>query len=345
MAAVAVMLHHYSSRYALTTRTPLPLSVSFPQGHYGVDLFFILSGFVIMMTLTRTRDAYEFAASRVARLWPAYLACMTLTWAGLTLANERWPLPTSVNKFLFNLTMMPDVFGYGYIDGSYWSLFYELAFYALAAAAYYLGGGRRIELLCFGWLVVSVAFHVLNRQGAIGRWGSLVQLYMALKFAPLFVMGVMLYRIRSESGGRTSWAILVLAWGCCGLGAPYHTDGPIPGWGYFLLAGALASLVWAATREGSVLAKLRPVVFLGTISYPLYLIHQNLGYLAIRRLTAAGVGPHAAVLIAIALAILTAAAIHELVEKPGQNAVRALFALARRRLLGSTVPTTPSVSP
>ena len=72
LAALAVVFYHYTTRFdQLFGHTfPLPWSVSW--GHYGVDLFFMLSGFVILMTLERTSDSWKFAWGRFSRLYPAY---------------------------------------------------------------------------------------------------------------------------------------------------------------------------------------------------------------------------------------------------------------------------------
>src|SRR4029079_9276164 len=102
-------------------------------------------------------------------------------------------------------------------------------------------------------------------------------------FAPLFVIGVMLQRIRSGKSTRAAWAVLAAAWGCCAFGPPYPTYHPMPGWGYFLLVGALGLAVWIGTMERSFLSRVPPLLFLGDISYPLYLVHQTLGYLAIMK--------------------------------------------------------------
>jgi peptidoglycan/LPS O-acetylase OafA/YrhL len=331
IAAVAVMLHHYTGRYPQITRNPLDLSFRFPDGHFGVDLFFIISGFVIPLTLHRTRDLYEFVASRVGRLWPAYLACMALTATIVAQAHVSWGAPFNQPTILANMTMMPELFDRWPIDGSYWSLFFELVFYVLAAAGFFLARGRGTEVLCLCWLLSGIAVRLWMPRSPVGFSGVQLETYLALRFAPLFVIGVMFQRIRSGQSVRAAWAVLAAAWACSAFGPPYRTYRPIPNWGYFLLVGALALAVWIGTMERSPLSRVLPLLFLGDISYPLYLCHQNLGYLVILKLTRAGLGPNLSVLITITFAILLATALHYLIEKPGQKGVRWLFARARQR--------------
>ena len=51
-----------------------PLSFDMGAGHFGVELFFIISGFVILMTIERLKTVRDFAIARVTRLMPAFLA-------------------------------------------------------------------------------------------------------------------------------------------------------------------------------------------------------------------------------------------------------------------------------
>lgn len=63
LAALAVVLFHYTARFDELFATTPQSSLSFPNGHYGVDLFFIISGFVIFMTLQRMRRPADFLVS------------------------------------------------------------------------------------------------------------------------------------------------------------------------------------------------------------------------------------------------------------------------------------------
>jgi hypothetical protein len=83
-------------------------SVSVPAGYRGVDLFFIISGCVILMTLDRTREAGHFVVSRFSRLFPTYWAAMLTSYAVVTLTG----LPgkqVSATDLLLNVTMMPEL--------------------------------------------------------------------------------------------------------------------------------------------------------------------------------------------------------------------------------------------
>ena len=88
--------------------------------------------------------------------------------------------------------------------------------------------------------------------------------------------------------------------------------------------------VWLAIRPLP-MSLLAPLVFLGRILYPLYLLHQEMGFPVIARLEAVGVTPDAAALLTAALAIVAAWGISRTVEYPAQAWPRARYRRWRER--------------
>lgn len=94
-AAGGVMLHHYTGRWGvlealnLSRRTPLSESPWLRSGWVGVEIFFVISGYVIAMSAENT-TASDFIRRRALRLWPAALICSTIT-ALLLLATGLQP--------------------------------------------------------------------------------------------------------------------------------------------------------------------------------------------------------------------------------------------------------------
>ncbi len=159
VACLMVVFFHYAHRGALDgwspAANPIGLSDFARYGYLGVHLFFIISGFVIFLSV-RNATVRDFFASRVSRLYPAYWVAVPLTWV-LVKFFDLPELQVSWWEMLVNLTMVPHWFGVPYVDGAYWSLGVELQFYILVGVALKFDLDRRAEWFLAGWLLLHQA--------------------------------------------------------------------------------------------------------------------------------------------------------------------------------------------
>jgi len=121
LAALAVAIFHYTTFYDSQVGHIDPLPLEFPAGNYGVHLFFLISGFVIFMTLERTRGSTDFVVSRFSRLFPAYWVAIAATSLAVAAIGMPWQR-VSATDLLLNLTMVQQFLGAEHMDGSYWTL-------------------------------------------------------------------------------------------------------------------------------------------------------------------------------------------------------------------------------
>lgn len=187
LAALAVALYHYTYflPFMLPDATPAPVSVWW--GCYGVQLFFAISGFVILGTLERTRDLGRFVPARAKRLLPEYWGAMAVTaLVASVFAPER--LRVDPLTWVSNLPMMQLWTGTRMVDDVYWSLNVEIGFYAAMALASKLGWTRRIEVVVFGWLIAK---WLLAAAGA-PDW---LVLLLLTDHAPWFGTGLVAWRL------------------------------------------------------------------------------------------------------------------------------------------------------
>ena len=315
IAAVMVVLFHflynYQAKYGHTFAIPEWLHL----GETGVHLFFIISGFVIFWTLTRSERPMDFVFSRFSRLYPPFWVAMIATFAFVSLAGPA-DRAVSWETLLVNATMFHEFVGYAHVDGVYWTLSIELAFYILAFAAMVCGLLRFTDYICIGWLAASYA-HALT-----GVDVGILEQALLLQYNLLFVAGISFYRFWSGQARIFPVVCVAAAVILAYLRFPVDTAVAITIWiGLFALV-IVGRLQWLNQRA---------LVWLGSISYSLYLIHQNIGYGIIEWGYAIGLSPLFSIGLALAVSFAGAQAITSFVEKPALSTLRGWYKARKAR--------------
>lgn len=313
IAVLMVLVYHYTTRFG--ELFPRWQWGGFALGNYGVHLFFVISGFVIFMTLERSEQAADFLVARFSRLYPAYWTGALVTGAALWLMAGPVS-PPSAPQLAINLTMLQGFLGVPSVDGAYWSLEIELIFYAMALAAFATGLQRRADALIAGWLLLAaIAASPLWNAHLAGVTAARAAAHLLiLEFAPFFAIGIVCYRLyRGQGSAPLNYALIATALAVVALTQPLAVT---------LMIAAGTFVLWKVARGGLPLLRLSPLIFLGTISYPLYLVHQKIGHAVLFALAEHGWTPVMRIAAAAGLAIALATAITFLVERPAMRAIR-----------------------
>ncbi|MCK9686506.1 acyltransferase family protein [Scleromatobacter humisilvae] len=310
IAAMLVVFFHYTVRYGdLFGDLAAPFHATY--GFLGVQVFFGVSGFVILMTLERCRTPLDFVRARALRLYPAYWTALLITFVVLLV----FPLPGRTPGWwqgAVNLTMLQAFVNVPHIDGAYWSLEVELVFYAWMLAIFATGWMRNVRWWIVLWLALSigilVAARLLHRSVP-----TLADRYLLVEYSAYFSIGAAAYLdFRAMRIDRTTWALFALALAAAWLSAGLQG---------LLVAAAMVLLFSLIVLRRAALLNTPLLVFLGTVSYPLYLLHQNIGYVIINRLRDHGFEYGWAVAIAFGVSLAAAAALTFGVERPVQRRV------------------------
>ena len=312
LAALAVVLFHYTDRFGdLYGHRTAPL-LAVPWGHYGVQLFFGISGFVIFMTLERTRSLGDFAVSRASRLYPAYWTAILLTTAVVALAGPR-ELALSPAHIGANFTMLQGFAMIPSVDGVYWTLAVELAFYGAMAALWQWRLLARIEIVLIGWLALKWVWTFAPvLTGIEPSW--LIGTILIQQHIPFFAIGIAAYRLRSPGGDkRRPWAVIAAA---------LITVAACDDAAHLLVATIAAAALVTVARRPIPLLGAAPLVWLGAISYSLYLLHQYIGFAILLRLEAQGMNATFAIAFTLGAVLLLAAAVTFWIERPALRAIR-----------------------
>ncbi|GHH78517.1 acyltransferase family protein [Promicromonospora soli] len=329
VAAAAVLLYHFtattsvSGYWGVNPVHAFPLLNEFTRyGWLAVELFFMISGFVILLT-SDGRGIAGFIASRVGRLFPAYWACVVLT-AGL---QQVWSggRQASLTETLVNLTMVQDLFQVTGLQVVFWTLLVELKFYLLVLVVLALGPLTRNRVLAFAaiWPLAGWAAQALGAQWLVD--------WLVPNYAPYFAVGMLLFLAYRDGFDLVTGLILVGSLGLCVMrvvdaaGRASDLQGVLVS--PFVAAAIMLACVvavWATTLQGKVRPPGRLVAALGTagaLTYPIYLVHTQFGY-AVIDLLAHQTTRTVALFAAGALSVVLAVAIHYGVERPTSARLR-----------------------
>ncbi|MFD6135525.1 acyltransferase family protein [Isoptericola sp. NPDC060257] len=319
VAAMAVLAYHYlavnHSAWGPRTDEAFPnLQPVAVFGSFGVQLFFVVSGFVILMSAWG-RGVRSFAASRVGRLFPAYwlsVAAVVLLLVVVAPGHKEVDIPETAA----NLTMVQRAFGVQDIESVYWTLWAELRFYLLIGVLLAFGMTRnRLVAFAAVWPVLAAV--------AVQSGSTLWITVLVGTDAPLFAGGMMLYLLTKERRSLVLWLVLTLNIALAGvisghsqaLRIAHSTDvtiGAQASWVAILVCFALVALV-SLTRLDRL--SWTWLTLVGALTYPLYLLHSSWGQWLIGKAS-----PHApaAVTFAVVTVIMLAAAylVHRFVERP-----------------------------
>ena len=311
----------------------------------GVDLFFLISGFIMVLT-TRSFDgtrgyAWRFLVKRFVRIWPIY-AIATVVYMAVGQHGVQG-LREVAMRALEGLLFIPHdpvrfPLYFQMSVGVAWTLCFEFGFYVVFAAAMLFGRYRYFALAA--WLAATLVV-VPACQGTLDFSVDSSRMVHGLRYSVLalnpivwdFVLGMLAGWVHVSSlrvhrrvliVGVTAAGLLtvILGWDALGL-VNFH--GP-RGWGSLAAVAFLGVVLSAKARPFQVPAWM---VWLGDVSYSLYLFHV-LAFIGVTQVVAMyGLSGHAAgftrFVLQPALATLVAAAMYRYVEAPVSAWMRSAF--------------------
>jgi peptidoglycan/LPS O-acetylase OafA/YrhL len=320
-ACVAVVLFHLTCRGNAPDSFMIP---SYPSlapftsyGFLGVELFFMISGYVICET-GNTRSARSFFAARASRLLPAFWICCSLTY--LVMRQSEYPSHAiSIAEYVINMTMLGGWLKTKPADSSYWSLLVEMHFYFLFLILLACGLAARLRQFAALWLLLSVMLLLLPVK--LGNF------FLIPYWSAHFIAGIgfwIFHRTPHRAWGAGLVALsfpiacILLIQRLPGLesllGRAYN---PVVAASILLIMYCLmlAALRWHPA------SKKRWLLIAAGSTYPLYLIHQNAGYVLMNQLIVVLSTTMTLIITLLAVGLLSVA-IHVYAESPLSRRLR-----------------------
>lgn len=301
LAALAVVLFHYLTNYDKHYGHSFSVPDFFSFGYLGVPLFFMISGFVIFMTVSNSKNIVDFAISRFSRLFPVFWVAVTITYVWVIFLG---PVDRSVgfNEYVINLSMLHEYVGVPHVDRVYWTLSIELMFYFWMSV---LLISKNLKWVC-------LIFSILIIAGLLQQFiPEVVRQVFILKYIAFFSAGVAFFKVAND-GVKVQYVLLILL----SLLYVYMY--------YSLFESIIITVIYGyfSLRMFVSWAPNRVFLYMGSISYSLYLVHQNIGYSIIQTGYQNGLDPLLSISVALLFSVLLAGILRRFVEVPGQRAVR-----------------------
>lgn len=339
VAILLVMSFHYfyhlESSYYKSTLYPYGETFSnvivFKYGYMGVELFFIISGFVIAMTLESSKSLLDFAIRRFVRIWPALIVSAVITffllnWSDAPFTHVRrqtWP------NFLPSLTLTPPALWSGwfpkidYVTGVYWSLVVEIRFYMIALILYWLFARQNFAR---NLVIFTVLIYVV--RAVLRRWlpgyNGVYDGFFVPDYMPWFAAGSVFYELYKERLTK-GMALILLAVTyvlIARISLNYAVIGREP-----LISSSFALLFlilfwFLSTKPASMsIFEVPPLVWIGQCSYSIYLYHYAVGMILISQISKTiGLGPQLVLVAGVYLLVFAVGRIsYVTIENPARR--------------------------
>lgn len=296
ISAIGVVMYHYTTRYdEIYGHNDSILECQY--GYMGVVTFFLLSGCLACIHLKDNEVPFKWLKNRIIRLFPIYWISMTLTFV---LSRNFLPSRNvSFFEYILNFTMFNEILGAKSVDGAYWTLRYELTFYLIIFGILLFKKADRMKEIFVLWQVGIFLLDIVKQYIEIpnGLLNILLSQYIAV-----FVIGVVLgtiYKNKSMSFMDIVSIVIALVYFFLKNGFAYTI--------YLFAVLCLFVIIlendnirkWELPRWGH-----KILIWVASISYPLYLVHQNIGYIIILKLEKLQIDSILAVIVSIVVAIL-----------------------------------------
>ncbi|WP_158618895.1 acyltransferase family protein [Legionella qingyii] len=279
-AALSVMIYHYQAKYIENSTENSALATclyNFTKfGYLGVDLFFIISGFVIFASASG-RTSFQFSISRITRIYPTYWVCVSIT-ALIAIILEGTASQITFKYWLANLTLFNTRFGIEDIDGVYWTLGVEIKFYFFIFVLLVCNLLKYYRVWITIWLILTISFLLFKQPFFLG-W------FISPEYSSYFIAGIVFFL--ATRGGYQVFHIIILSITLLisSLRAMEAIDGFILHYGVseidrFIAVGVVWCLYFLFYLISIRKFIMRDTVFvlaLGGITYPLYLLHNRAG--------------------------------------------------------------------
>ena len=292
IASISVVLYHLLFRgWAADNMSDVSfenIGHAFKYGYLGVDLFFILSGFLITHSI-KNKSISDFLVSRISRLYPIYWLSITFTSIVIIVFGDS-RFSVDFPQFIMNLTMFHNYANIESIYCVYWTLFVEMKFYIFIIGIFLILNKLKeitIDSLVIFWSFFCVLYYFFDDYSIF----KVLNIFLFFDYAPLFIAGIVFSQIYENGVRFKDYTILFVSL-LLSLNHSIIKAEVLENYFNFQFSTIIISLIifsfyliilMVSMNRLNIINSVR-LTKLGMLTYPLYLLHQNIGFIALNNL-------------------------------------------------------------
>lgn len=279
IAAILVLLYHYTCRYNDVVYVTPHRDWSFiiQYGGRAVTVFFMISGYLTVLTMDRNQSSALFIKKRINRLYPTFWVAMLITFSITKLFGMG---DVGIVDLLGNITMLPNLVGVVPVDGVYWTQQCEIIFYVIFCMMLILSKNKYKIFVLFVWIVISLMTFLI--QNDINTYvAKILRVFCMTDFSSTFIVGLLLGFYKKNLLSRKFCSVgLILSF------LSFYLWHDICYLLFFVVCFII--LLYFVVTPDSVFNRenyiTKPIIWVASLSYPLYLVHQKIGYIIISKI-------------------------------------------------------------
>lgn len=306
LSAICIILYHYTVRYNQSVYTLSNYKTNwifgnfFEWGSMAVLTFFILSGF--FSGIYSNKNGMDYIKKRVKRLFPPFVMCCLITSIFMFLFYKS--AFVGIKNIILNILFFPLYLGVKPIDGVYWTLLKEVIFYSLVAIMFLFNlEKKQKQNVLIIWIALCIFTYYIKFNNILD---SLINIFAMPEYVSMFLIGISLKEIFEKSSNKKDVLILLLSFLELYL------------WKNIINVIFVVAIIIFIFFSYKYVEKTIPgfgiINYIAKISYPLYLIHQMIGYSIISFLQKIGLKSGIYILIPILVSILLAVIVNYCIE-------------------------------
>lgn len=315
ISAIFIVLYHYTCRYnenayVIATDATVEWPIVVNWGYGAVVTFFMLSGFLLAKNMNNPNiKANRFLSNRLWRLYPTYWISMTITAIIIIICFPE--ASVGFRDFLINLTMIPGTFKARCVDGAYWTMAYEVKFAIVFSLLLFIRNINIRKLLLLLWLSISIAASFWAKDDRL--LFKFIRVFLIADWVHIFIIGLSIFQIIHN---KDKFYCLLL---CLCVASNVLWSFSIVH-GIFILATSFL-LFFVKKMDNFKYPRIiyKPIAFVALISYPLYLLHQMIGFSIIRKMKFNGMTNELWIIVPISVSVLLAYIVHKYIEYPSKT--------------------------